>query len=197
MKVVFESHDTGAPIPVQEYLKNKKLAKYFNREAAAAVICATKLIRESSVGAETPFYYETGRMEFEDLGLDRITDASLDEQGNFSQRLFIEKGTKAVMPLTQFKALYNMPLSLVSIEHGLIGDNAVIYASARGLLIQALHAPVEKKILLGCGKVHRDGRVESAFTLANKEEIVNSPFLGSDGEGIEMFRSWYIGEARK
>src|SRR3990172_1174502 len=100
MKVVFESYEPGATIPVQEYLKNKKLAKYFNREAAAAVICATKLIRELPVATDTPFYYETGRMEFEDLGLDRIADASLDEQGNFSQRLFIEKGTKAVMPLT-------------------------------------------------------------------------------------------------
>ena len=97
------------------------------------------------------------------------------------------------MPLTQFKALYNMPLSLVSIEHGLTGDNAVIYASARGLLVQALHAPRDKHILLGCGKVHKDGQVETAFALIAKDEIRDSPFLVDDCEGIEMFRAWHSG----
>ena len=190
MRMVFKSYPQGSTIPFQECLKNRKLAKYFNREAAAALICAAELLGESPVAPETPFYYETGRMEFEDLGLDRVADASLDEEGNFSQRLFVEKGTKAVMPLTQFKALYNMPLSLVAIEHGLEGDNAVIYASTRGILTQALHAPVEEGILLGCGKVHRDGMVESAFSLVDKVEIEDSPFLHSDREGIEVFRHW-------
>lgn len=191
MKIIFDSYDWGMPIPAQNYIRNKKLAKYLNREAAAAVVSAARLLREAKVNSNTPFYYETGRTEFEDLGLDRIAQASIDEQGNFSQRLFIEKGTKAVLPLTQFKALYNMPLSLVAIEHGFVGDNAVIYASARGLLMQALHAPMEHGILLGCGKVHRDGRVESAFALIDKIEIVNSEFLASDIEGIAMFRAWH------
>jgi hypothetical protein len=95
------------------------------------------------------------------------------------------------MPLTQFKALYNMPLTLVSIEYGITGDNAVIYASAKGLLIQALHAPVDKGILLGCGKVHQNGKVESAFAFVDKNEIKDSPFFAFDCEGIEMFRRWY------
>ena len=197
MMVVFDFYSRNEAIPVEEYLRNKKLAKYFNREAAAAVISAAKLFRQSPVKTDTPFYYETGRMEFEDYGLDRIVTASLDEHGRFSQRLFIEKGTKAVMPLTQFKALYNMPLSLVSIEHGLRGDNAVVYASANGLLAQALHAPVNRGILVGCGKVHSDGSVESAFALIDKDEINNSPFLGSDQEAIVMFRAWHSGGAGK
>lgn len=191
MKIVFDSYEQGASIPVQEFLKNKKTAKYFNREAAAAVICASKLFKNSPVKAETPFYYETGLMEFEDYGLDRITDASLDEHGNFDQRCFIERGMKAVMPLTQFKALYNMPLSLVSIEYGFVGDNAVIYASAKGLLIQALHSPVDEGILLGCGKVHQNGKVESAFAFVDKDEIKGSRFLSFESEGIEMFRRWH------
>lgn len=197
MKIVFDSYGRGEPIPAQDFIRNRKLAKYFNREAAAAVICAAKLLRGSPVPADIPFYYETGRMEFEDYGLDAIVHASLDEQGNFSQRLFVEKGAKAVMPLTQFKALYNMPLSLVAIEHGLTGDNAVIYASARGLLMQALHAPREQEVLLGCGKVRRDGRVESAIALVAKDEIRGSPFLASDCEGIEMFQAWNAGKAGK
>lgn len=197
MKIVFDSYEHSTPIPIHDFIKNKKNAKYFNREASAAVICAAKLFKDSSVNPETPFYYETGKMEFEDYGLDNIVSASLDEYGNFSQRLFIQKGTKAVMPLTQFKALYNMPLSFVSIEHGLVGDNAIIYASAKGLLIQALHASVENEILLGCGKVHQNGKVESAFALIDKSEIKNSPFLAFDGEGIEMFKSWHAGKNRK
>lgn len=192
MKVLFETYDRGDAIPVQEYLRNRKLAKYFNREAAAAVICASKLLRGAQIDAATPFYYDTGRMEFEDYGLDAIVDASLDERGRFSQRLFIEKGVKAVMPLTQFKALYNMPLCLVSIEHGLTGDNAALYASAKGLLAAALHAPRERCILLGAGKMRRDGGVETGFALVDQEEIRGSRFLTGDpdAEGIEIFRSW-------
>ncbi len=197
MKIVFDTYEQGMPVPLQNHIKNRKLAKYFNREAAAAVVCASRLFREAPVDADVPFYYETGRMEFEDYGLDNIVNASLDELGNFNQRLFVEKGAKAVMPLTQFKALYNMPLSLVSIEHGLVGDNAVIYSSARGLLTAALHAPREKGILLGCGKVSRNGGVESSFALVDKDEIRNSPFLLSDEEGIEMFRAWRAGGSKK
>lgn len=193
MKVLFETYDRGDTIPVQDYLRNKKLAKYFNREAAAAVICASKLLRGSHIDAATPFYYDTGRMEFEDYGLDAIVDASLDERGKFSQRLFIDKGVKAVMPLTQFKALYNMPLCLVSIEYGLTGDNAALYASAKGLLMAAMHAPRERGVLLGAGKMRPDGGVETGFALIDREEIRGSRFLSdkNDAEGIEIFRSWH------
>lgn len=196
MRTVFDSYEHATAIPVQEHVRNKKLIKYFNRETAAAVVCAAKLLKQVKVHSEIPFYYETGKMEFEDLGLDLIADASLDEDGHFSQRLFIERGTKAVMPLTQFKALYNMPLSFVSIENGLTGENAVIYASARGLLEQAMLAP-EDLVLLGSGKVHRDGKVESAFALLNRKEIADSQFSFFQGEGIEMFRSWYSEAIRK
>jgi len=192
MKVLFETYGRDDAIPLQDHLRNRKLAKYFNREAAAAVVCATKLLRGSKIDARMPFYYETGRMEFEDYGLDAIVNASLDEQGAFSQRLFIDKGTKAVMPLTQFKALYNMPLCLVSIEHGLLGDNAVLYASARGLLMTALYAPREQGILLGAGKLRPDGGVETGFALIDKDDISSSPFLADDtgAEGIDIFRAW-------
>jgi hypothetical protein len=197
MKVLFETYDRRDAIPVQDYLRNKKLAKYFNREAAAAVVCATKLLNGSRIDSATPFYYDTGRMEFEDYGLDSIVSASLDGKGGFSQRLFVDRGVKAVMPLTQFKALYNMPLCLVSIEHGLTGDNAALYGSARGLLTAALHAPRERGILLGAGKLRPDGGVESGFALIDKEEIRVSRFLtgNPDAEGIELFRSWHAARA--
>jgi hypothetical protein len=192
MKILFETYDRGDAIPIQDHLRNKKFAKYFNREAAAAVVCMTKLLSGSQIDADTPFYYDTGRMEFEDYGLDAIVEASLDEQGRFNQRLFIDKGVKAVMPLTQFKALYNMPLCLVSIEHGLTGDNAALYASAQGLLMAALHAPRDRGILLGAGKMRPDGGVETGFAVIDKEEICGSRFLTDNtAEGIAIFRSWH------
>jgi hypothetical protein len=190
MKAVFDAYPAGAAIPVQQHVKNRKLVKYFNRETAAAVVACSKLLHGLALDPQTPFYYETGVMEFEDLGLDAIANASLDEAGNFSQRLFIDKGTRAVPPLTQFKALYNMPLSFVAIDHGLTGDNAVLYASARGLLLQALHAPGQGPVLLGSGKVGADGTVKSGFALLERDELASLPLPAVQGEAIDLFEAW-------
>lgn len=190
MKLIFESYAADAPIPVQHFVRNRKLVKYFNRETAAALIAARKLLDAAPCDPATPFYYETGVMEFESLGLDAIADGSRDAAGHFDQRRFVETGAKAVPPLTQFKALYNMPLSFVAIENGLTGDNAVIYASARGLLAQALTAPGNTPVLLGCGKVYADARVESAFALVSHDELAALAAEDWPGEGIGMFRNW-------
>jgi len=195
MKLVFESYAAEAVIPVGQFLRNRKLAKYFNRETAAALIAARKLLDAQPCPADTPFYYETGIMEFESLGLDAIADGSRDADGRFDQRSFVEIGAKAVPPLTQFKALYNMPLSFIAIEHGLVGDNAVIYASARGLLLQALNAPGDGDILLGCGKVHADASVDSAFALVSRDELATAAEGAWPGEAIELFRAWRDREA--
>lgn len=192
MKIVLEHYAAGEDIPVQRFIRNRKLVKYFNRESAAALVASVRLLGNSDFARDMPFYYETGIMEHENLGLDAIAAASVDAQGAFSQQAFAENGTKAVHPLTQFKALYNMPLSFVSIEHGLTGENAVIYASAQGLLQLALQAPVDSGILLGCGKVFHDGAVAAGFALVDKHEIANSPAL--PGEAIELFRHWQRGQ---
>jgi hypothetical protein len=190
MQAIFESWPLGASIPVQQHVKNRKLVKYFNRETAAAIVACDKLLQGINLDPQTPFYYETGIMEFEELGLDAIADASLDEEGRFSQRLFVEKGAKAVPPLTQFKALYNMPLSFVAIEHGLTGDNAVLYASAQNLLLQALHAPGEQPVLLGSGNVHANGAVDSGFALLDRVELAALPWPSAPGEAIALFAEW-------
>ena len=193
MKIVYNHYAADEIVPVQEYISNRKLIKYFSRETSAAIVAAACLLKDTSYSPLMPFYYETGVMESEDLGLELIADNSRDSLGKFSQKDFVEKGTKAVPPLTQFKALYNMPLSFVAIEHGLKGDNAVIYASASGLLIQALHAPVDNGILLGCGKIFADKSVVSGFALINKGEIKNSLFLNSSLEAFELFKEWQRG----
>lgn len=189
MKIILDRYAAGEEIPVQKFISNRKLVKYFNRETAAALVASVRLLADTDFNREMPFYYDTGIMENESLGLDAIAAASVDQAGNFNQQAFAENGTKAVPPLTQFKALYNMPLSFVAIEHGLIGENSVTYASAHGLLMHALHAPVECGILLGCGKVFHDGTVEAGFALVDKSEIKLDKF--ADYEAIDLFRHWY------
>ena len=195
MKVVYKYYTAEEVIPVHDFVKNRKLVKYFSRETAAAIVASATLLKDiaqcnQALDPLTPFYYETGAMESEDLGLDLIAQVSCDTSGKFDQKNFVENGAKAVPPLTQFKALYNMPLSFVAIENGFKGDNSVIYASASGLLIQALHAPVDKNILLGCGKIFADKSAASGFALVDKDEIKGSPFLNSTLEAFELFKHW-------
>ncbi|HSN24436.1 MAG TPA: beta-ketoacyl-[acyl-carrier-protein] synthase family protein [Methylomicrobium sp.] len=190
MKTVFEQYSLQDEIPVRNYLTKKKLAKYFNRESAAAIVCAGKLLDGMKLSSLTPFYYARGVVEFEDYGLERIVASCRDESGDFSQERFAADGISSISPLTQFKILYNMPECFISIEHNLTGDNAVIYTSAEGLLACALTARQEE-ILLGAGKVYADGTVAAGFALVAKEEAKASPFLRSQEEAIEIFRYWH------
>ncbi|MDD5492345.1 MAG: hypothetical protein PHV60_06670 [bacterium] len=187
MRVVFESFGPSKEISVQVYLKNKKLNKYFNREAAAAIVCMNKLTAGKELPANIPFYYATGVIEHEDYGLKAVAAGSRDAAGDFSQKLFVERGMAGVSPLTQFKVLYNMPLCFVSIEYKLTGDNAVIYSSAQALLLQARHSRTKGDILIGAGKVYSDGTTESGFALLRKTELASLNYPG-DTEAIELFR---------
>ncbi len=195
MKSVFLSFDADEVIPFQRYLKNKKLRKYFNRETEAALAAAGKLTEELKLNPETPFYFSLGAIEFEDFGLKEIVNGSIDSNGEFSNKLFIEEGLQNVSPLNQFKVLQNMPLSFVSIEFGLTGDNAVLYSSAAGLLLQAVSSVSDGPILLGASKAYHNGKAAAGFALIEKVEIINSSFLNYKGEAVNMFRDWSDGAA--
>lgn len=186
MKIVFETFDLVRQIPVQDYLKNKKLMKYFNRETAAAIVCLGKLTADMLLSADTSFYYATGVIEYEDYGLSAVAAGSQDVKGRFSPAHFISRGMASVSPLTQFKVLYNMPLCFVSIEYGLTGDNAVIYSSAAALIRQARYSS-SQQVLMGAGKVYHNGKTESGFALLTKEEATSFE-LETDYEAIELFR---------
>ncbi|OQW95718.1 MAG: hypothetical protein BWK79_01440 [Beggiatoa sp. IS2] len=190
MNLVFDTYPPGEPIVVAKYLKNKKLQKYFNRETAAAVVGAGKLLNGLILDPNMPFYYATGFIEFEDYGLHCIAEDSADEKGHFSEELFIAKGLARVPPISQFKVLQNMPLCFVSIEHHLTGDNAVVYGSTASLLQHVLCSPIESPILMGAGKVYRNGLAEVGFALVSKAEIKVSPFLSVTREAVELFREW-------
>lgn len=192
MKIVFDSYSATEVIPVAHCLNNKKLAKYFNRETAAAIVCASKLLRGLTLPTETPFYYATGTLEYEDYGLGYIAQDSADEQGKFSASLFIEQGLSRVPPINQFKVLQNMPLCFVAIEHQLTGDNAVIYSAATSLLLCVLTAVPPRNILIGAGKVYNHGETQAGFALVDKQEIEQSPFLSFTGEAIDLFQAWAL-----
>ena len=194
MNAVFDSYGPGEEIPVLQYLKNRKLKKYFNRETEAAVVGVGKLTRKIELDPETPFYFASGIMEYEDCGLNDIVKNSTDTNGNFSQKLFIEKAVPGVSPLNLFKVLQNMPLSFVAIEHNLTGDNAVIYTSASGLLLLGLHSVFNGPMLLGASKTHKNGKVEAGFAYVMKEDIENSSFLSGTEEAVDMFRFWAASE---
>jgi hypothetical protein len=191
MKLVFDTYGTGEDIPVLAYLKNRKLAKYLNRETMAMVVAVGKLLELVQPSPDTPFYYATGMLEYQDYGLHDIVAASRDAEGRFCHRLFIEKGIAAVSPLNQFKVLQNMPLSFAAINYGLTGDNAVVYSAAGTLLRQALCAPGNGTVLLGAGKVSADGRAECGCALVSPEELADSPWLTSGDEAAAMFRTWH------
>lgn len=187
MKAVFNVYQAGQAIEVGRYLKNKKQAKYFNRETAAAIAGVGRLQEATRIVDDTPFYYATGLLEYEDYGLKDIYLNSRGDDGRFSQQLFMGKGLQTVSPLNQFKVLQNMPLSFVSIEFGLSGENAVIYSSAFGLLMYALNSPGKREVLIGASKVYADGKVESGFALLDRSKLESLIGRGYSGEAIEVF----------
>ncbi|MCP4218232.1 MAG: beta-ketoacyl-[acyl-carrier-protein] synthase family protein [bacterium] len=188
MKTQLDCYAPTDTIPVKTFLKHKKAAKYFNRETAAAVVCLGRLLEETSLAPDTPFYYAKGLVEYEEYGLESIVDNCRDEKGKFSTDNFVNKAMASLSPLTQFKVLFNMPLSFTAIEYGLTGDNAVLYASAGGLLSHALHAPEGLPVLLGTAVVYADGSVEAGFSLGYKEEYEALHLPEPDSDAIEFFR---------
>lgn len=196
MKLVFDAYEANGEIPVLRFLKNRKLAKYLNRETMAAIVAVGKLNDVSPFYPDIPCYYATGMLEYEDYGLRDIVAASRDGENRFSPRRFIDEGIRVVSPLNQFKVLQNMPLSFASINFGLTGDNAVLYSSAGALLRQAHCAPGSGEILIGAGKTYRDGSVECGFALVERDETGLSHWLASNDEGVEMFRQWAVERGR-
>jgi hypothetical protein len=150
-------------------------------------VCLAELLERETIPSDTPVYYDTGLVEYEEFGLDTIVE-NCARDGKYSQEAFVERGMSVISPITQFKILLNMPLCFISIENNLTGDNAVTYASAIGLLTHARLADTDGMVVIGAGKVNPEGTVESGFALGNRDEIgkLDSGFGGK--EGIEIFR---------
>jgi len=192
MKTSFCTFKPDENIPVFDYVKNRKLAKYYNRETSAALVALGKIVNDHKISENTPVFYATGLIEYEELGLQKIAEGSKDENKLFSTRCFIEYGLPTISPLTQFKVLYNMTVCFISIEHGLKGENASVYSSAQGLILNSKYYKNNDEQIIGAGKVYSDGTVESGFAIITKSEIKNLNLYNSDTEAIEIFRNFHL-----
>lgn len=156
------------------------------------MVCVKQLLGDNPISPGTPFYYAKGKTEYEEYGLDQLAQASMGE-GAYSQANFIQRGMAVISPLTQFKVLYNMPLSFISIDIGLTGDNAVLYSSLSGLRIQLEGARANISCLIGSGRVFTDGQVEAGFALITPDEMATLSIPYSIEEAVDFFR-WLSGE---
>jgi hypothetical protein len=188
MIAVYTRYAPEEIIPIDNFIKNKKTKKYFSKETSASLTAMGMLLEKANISErEIPIYYSTGDIEFEDYGLQYIVEDSKDANGNFSDQLFIEKGLSRISPINQFKVLQNMPLSFIAIEFGFTGDNAVIYASALGLIQYALHSKKDQ-VILGAGKTYKNGSVEAGFALLSKQELMGYGLLAYQGEATGIFK---------
>lgn len=191
MRIVFNHFDAGMTIPVGDYIGNRKMAKYYNREAQAAMVSIGTLLNKNRPDHDTPIFYAVGLIEHVGFDIQKISVHSVGDQGRFSTKAFIEKGMMQISPLTQFKVLYNMTLCFISIEYGLQGDNAVVYSSATGLLKNALYSNTTSEVIIGAGKIYADNSVESGFAMISKQELAELPSFDYDTEAIELFKFLY------
>ncbi len=175
-------------IPFGVYLRERKFAKYFSRETACAITAMGRLLDKSPLPRTVPVYYCMGVVEHESYGLDSIASASAGADGMFSQKLFVEHGFSEVPPLNQFKILYNMPLSFISIVFGFNADNAALYGRADSLLMQA-RCSVSWPVLLGAGKAYPDGSVSAGFMLAEEKDLALLEGRGREIEAVELLLS--------
>lgn len=190
LKILFRHFGGDEPIPAQRWLKERKLAKYGNREGLAALAVSGELSDSDPIPPETPFYYATCTPEAEDLGFSEMASASRDSTGRFNAGLYLENGIVRATPLYQLKILQNTPLSLVSINLGLIGEHAAIHTEAGMLLEQALCHPTNEILLLGSGRINADNSVECGFALVARDRLEGSAWHSSRAPAVEMFRAW-------
>lgn len=177
----------GEVIDVRSHLRNRKLAKYFNRETAAAIVCASKLLEGRSLDPSTPFHYAMATVEFEDYGLDGLRSASRDREGRMDDHAFVSHAVSAISPLTQFKVLYNMPLCFVAIEHGLRGDSSVHYGVRSRVFEQVALSPWDGPVLVGAGRTTPDGGVTVGMALMHPREADS---IEPDASPLDVFAAW-------
>lgn len=182
MKRVYHRYAPGEEIPVLPCVHRRKLFKYYNREAMAAVLTASELLSGAGLPSSTPFYYSSAETE-----LIPCFDEIFQKYGEWDVFDAV-RYTAAASPQSQFKMMRNMVPCFVSVENGLTGDNNVIIDSASALLYAALTAPGDGPVLIGAGHLHADGSVECGFALVRPEELSGHPLLGSGETAITFFR---------
>ncbi len=180
-------------IPIYDYVKNRKLVKYYTRETMAAVIAVSQLFEGHPIPSDMPFFYSTGETETLDFYRKICSEYSQISE-EFSSLGFIENIVPMISPIQQFKMMRNTTSCFLSIEYGLKGDNALLLASASGLLYSAMFAETKGSVLIGSGKLYADGTVECGFAEVLPYEIENHPMLNSTDDAIALFKTPYFSD---
>lgn len=184
----FERWAGDEEIPLRDHLRQKKAAKYFDRRAAAALVCVKRLLDGRELAPTTPIHWALGDIVHEDYGLTELREASRNEDGDWDPKVFSTRGMAAVSPLTQFKVLYNMPMCFLAMELGLQGDNSVTHGLEHGLLENAAASPTDGVVLLGATRSLEDGGVECVAALATVSELRTLDASGA----MESLSRWCV-----
>lgn len=181
-----ESWGSQEPIPLKEYLRQKKWAKYYDRRSSAALVTIARLLSGKRLEARTPIHWALGDLEFQDYGLETIRECSRSPQGEWDAERFAREGMISVSPLTQFKVLYNMPLCLAAMELDLVGENSVTHGLDEGMLASAAASRWEGEMILGAIRCLPDGGIDCVAALARVDEIR----LDRRGDILEILEEW-------
>lgn len=110
-------------------LSKPRMAKFMSYSSLLGCVAVREAISESGNGNFAPertgLFASTGMAAaYVDESMEMFS-SSLDANGNFSIRMFGEKGLKAINPLLSFKVLANMPACMVSILEDIKGPSYI------------------------------------------------------------------------
>ena len=128
----------GAPssdFDLNDYLSDRKMAKYMNRATALTVVAAGMALedaglRNTKLCRELPLYISTGMIAFD---LSRVTGAipaCITSEKKLDLKKMGSEGLALCNPLMPFQMLLNTPVGMVSIVYGIGGENFILYPGA-------------------------------------------------------------------
>lgn len=111
-------------------LGGRRMLKYMGGAAMLGCVAAREALRQArALGRFAPerigLYAATGLAAASVEDIRGTLEASIDERGEFSERLLGLRGLAATNPLISFKILANMPPCLISIIEGLKGPSLI------------------------------------------------------------------------
>jgi 3-oxoacyl-[acyl-carrier-protein] synthase II len=120
------------------FLDDRKLLKYMSPTTSMAVLAAGRALEHAGLRgpgreelrAETALFVATGLIAFDISAVSRAVEASCSAEGTLDLQRLGREGLRRSHPLMPFKMLLNMPLGMISIVHGIKGENGIVYPDA-------------------------------------------------------------------
>lgn len=119
-----------------EFLRDRKIAKYMSPAARFAVIAAGRALRAAGLAEDAErrsalsLHVATGLIAFDLASVSEAVTRCRGEDGALDMTRLGSDGLRTCPPLMPFKMLLNMSLGLVSIAFGIRGANSVTYPGA-------------------------------------------------------------------